>query len=207
MRRITAGLAAGIALAIGVLGGAVGTAALADEVPADEAVSERVEAIADALAGLVSEGTITQEQADAVAGTLGESDLGLGHGRGPHAGHVDPEAVADAVGLTVDELRSELQDGSTLAEVAEEQGISRADLVDGLVAAAETELDQRVEDGHLTTAQADTIREGLSDRIDEAVDREPGARRGHFGPGGRHGGHGWPGGDGADGSAFSGSTT
>ncbi len=57
---------------------------------ATDRAAARLTAIKTALAGLVADGTITQQQADRVAGTLAESDLRLGgrHGRG--VGRVSP---------------------------------------------------------------------------------------------------------------------
>ena len=52
------------------------------------AVSGRVSRIADALSGLVSDGRITQAQADEVATTLAEEFARAGgHGHGPGHGH------------------------------------------------------------------------------------------------------------------------
>jgi predicted DNA-binding protein YlxM (UPF0122 family) len=103
-------------------------------------------------------------------------EAGGGHeGRGPRGGF-DGEAAAEALGLTTDELRTELDAGKTLAEIAEAQGVDRQALIDALVAAGEARLDE---------AKAE-----LPDRIAELVDRTLPAR-GEGGPGGPGGrGHG-----------------
>lgn len=53
-------------------------------------------------------------------------------------GHV--EAAAEVLGLSTDEVMEALADGSSLADLAEEQGVSRDDLVAALVADAPADL-------------------------------------------------------------------
>ncbi len=171
-------------------------------------VGERLTALKNALKGLVSDKTLTQSQADKVASTLAEKLPARGPGgpggHGPHGGRVSPEATAAVLGLSVDELRTQREAGKTLTEIAATQKISKADLIKGLVAAAEKQLAADVKAGTITQAQADTIKAGLTDRVTQRVDdagRGPGdgGRRGH------RGGEGGPDGD-ADDAAPSGST-
>src|SRR4051794_34294142 len=90
-------------------------------------VSGRLNAIKDALKGLVSDGTITQSQADKVATTLdqklphrgpdGPGRPGFGaHRFGPR---LAPAQVAKILGLTPAELRMQLESGKTLAQIAQ----------------------------------------------------------------------------------------
>ena len=178
-----------IALAGGLgLGGAAliapGIAAAADSTTTGVAgaVADRVTHLKEALAGLVTNGTITQAQADKVATTLAEQmpARGPGHGHGPRAGHVTPEATAKILGITVEELRTAMESGKTLAQVAADNGVSKADLISKLVAAAKTQLAADVKAGTITQAQADEIASGLTARITEKVDH---VGRGHHGPG------------------------
>lgn len=153
----------------------------------------RLSAITDALKGLVSNGTLDQAQADQVASTLSQADLGPGgHGRhgGPGGGRLSPDATAKVLGITVDQLRTAQEAGQTLAQIAQAHGVSRADLVSGLVAAAQAQLAADVTAGRLTQAQADQQRSTLTARITAGVDQ--------VGPGGRHGDRD---GDGPDGAA------
>lgn len=131
--------------------------------------------IEDALAGLVEDGTITQEQAMAVAAALASSDTVRGgpHGRGPGTvgiGHGGLGVAAETLGLGEDELRTALLDGSTLAEVAQDQGIAADSLVAALVAAGQERLDQAVADGRIAQAQAEDLAAALPQRVTEQVE-------------------------------------
>ena len=65
--------------------------------------------------------------------------------------------LADALGLSQDELNVWLADGETLDQIAEAQGLTQADLAATLEASVQTGLDQAVADGALTRAQADQM--------------------------------------------------
>jgi polyhydroxyalkanoate synthesis regulator phasin len=165
-----------------VLGGlAVAGPALAE----DRTRASAVERITEALSGLVDDGSITQEQADEVASTLAGSGLGGGH-RGGHGPGFDLAAAAEALGLTDHELRTALEaDATTLAEVAEDEGVEVETLVDALVTAAEKRIAEAVEDGRLTQDEADERLADLATRITERVNTPLPER-----PGGRRGGQG-----------------
>jgi len=190
---------AGLAGVLGLTGlgmAAVGAplAVAAGSAPTAEAgagyAGDRLQAITDALADLVADGTITQDQADKVAAALDESDAlrpGGPGGPGGHGGMVrlDLDAAADALGLTPAELRDALAtEGTTLSDVAEEQGVETSTLVDALVAAGEDRIDQAVTDGRLTQEQAEELREALPERVAAAIEMEFRGERGH-GPGRR----------------------
>lgn len=147
-----------------VLGGlAVAGPALAD----DRTGTWAVERIAEALSGLVDDGSITQDQADEVASALAES--GIGH-RGSSGPGLDLAAAAEALGLTEDELRTALEAGDvTLADVAEDEGVEVETLVDALVTAAEERIAAAVEEGRLTQEEADERLADLATRITERV--------------------------------------
>jgi len=176
-----------IATAAGVLTlGGLGIAVPALAAPGT-AGGSAVERITEALSGLVSDGSITQEQADEVATTLDEA--GLGDRGGHRGGGPDLGAAATALGMTEDELRTALEaDGTTLADVAEEQGVEVDTLVDALVTAQQERIASAVEDGDLTQEQADERLAGLEERITERVNSaEPFGGRGHGPHGDRDG--------------------
>ena len=67
-----------------------------------------------------------------MAGTLAEP--GLGDHRGGHGGRLDLSAAAAVLDMGGEELRTALRtEGTTLADVAEEQGVAVDALVDALV--------------------------------------------------------------------------
>ncbi len=95
------------------------------------------------------------------------------------------DTAAEALGLTPEELFSELHAGKTLAEVADEQGVEMEAVQEALDAARaeamQEAIEQAVEDGVMSQEQADWLLEGI----------EKG-----FAPMGRgfgRGGHGWRG--------------
>jgi hypothetical protein len=183
---------AGVAGVLGVTGLALVTAPLASAETTTEdgttTVGSRLQAIRDALAGLVSDGSITQEQADEVATTLDGSDALRGpggHGGGGRGLALD--AAAEALGMTADELRTALEvDGTTLADVAEAQGVETGTLVDALVAAATERITDAVTEGRLTQEEADERIAALPERIAAMVEEE--LRFGGHGHGPRRGG-------------------
>ncbi len=191
---LTAGLATGGAalVAPGAFAAAAadsaGSSATSTATPSPSATDRaaaRLTALEDALKGLVTDGTLTQTQADEVASTLSTSDALRGPGGGRHgdgAGHLAPEAVAKVLGVTVDELRTQEQAGKTLTQIAATKGISKADLVTKLVAAAKAQLAADVEAGTLTQTRADAVAEDLTARTTTRVDQVHQGRGHHGGP-------------------------
>ena len=194
MRTTLITTAAAGALAVGALALAA-PALAAEEGEAPSSSTSRLDRIKDALTGLVTDGSLTQEQADEVAGTLADADLGGreggpgGWGPGGHGAPGGPgllgaglSAAADALGLDEEELRTTLsQEGTTLADVAQAQGVGVSELVDALVATAQEHLAAAVEEGHLTQAQADERVTELRERITERVSSDLPQRLGRHG--------------------------
>jgi hypothetical protein len=152
-------------------------------------VSDRVEKIKQALQGLVDDGTITQAQRDKVATTLNDKLPPPGRGPGKALRGIGLDAAAKALGMTVQDLMTELRAGKSLADVAGEKKVPLTTLTGALQKAAEDQLAQAVKDGKLTQAQADARKAELPARIaDEVQHKGGGPGRGHgFGPGGRPG--------------------
>lgn len=96
-------------------------------------------------------------------------------GRGPGGGF-DRDAAAEALGITTDELQTELEAGKTLAQIAEAQGVDKQTLIDALVAAGEAKLDEA------KAALPDRIAELVDSTLPAGGDHGPG---GKGGPGGR----------------------
>jgi hypothetical protein len=159
------------------------------------------QAKADALAALetrvaeaVANGKITQEQADtilaAAPGRIDEflaapaSDLGKGMKRGfGGIAHNVLATVAGVLGTDEETLKTQLQEGSTIADVAGDQTQA---VIDALVAEANGKIDAAVTDGKITQERADQMKANTVERITTFVN-EGGriARGGHRGgPGG-----------------------
>jgi hypothetical protein len=126
----------------------------------------------------VAAGRITKEEGEAIKARIESGDypiFGFG-GFGKHGGfgHHGPfgaklDAAASYLGLTEAELRTQLEAGKSLADVAKAQGKSVSGLVDALLAAAEAKVADAVKNGHLTQAEADDLITGLKDRITDLV--------------------------------------
>jgi hypothetical protein len=170
--------------ALTLTGLAVAVPALAEEGPTDAASSSVVERITDALSGLVTDGSLTQEQADEVATTLNEAGIGRGHGPG-HGGRLDLSTAATALDLTEDELRTALEpEGTTLAQVAEDQDVPVDTLIDALVQAEQERLAAAVEEGRIAQDEADQRLADVEERVTERVNSaDPGRGHGPHGEG------------------------
>jgi hypothetical protein len=89
---------------------------------------------------------------------------------GPAA--LDLEAAADYLELSPDELREELADGNSLADIARDEDKSVDGLVRVLVEAAEERIDDAVASGRLSKNQGEELTEDLEERIRDRVDDE-----------------------------------
>jgi polyhydroxyalkanoate synthesis regulator phasin len=147
----------------------------------------------DMIDEAVAEGTLTEDQAAQLRDRLEEGDFvfpfggrGVGHGWGGGGIRgVTPEAAAQVLGMTEDELLTELKDGKTLAEVAEAQGMSVDAFETALLDQVQAQLDELVTDGTLTQAQADEQFQRVEENIDDIVNAEgclggPRGGPGHF---------------------------
>jgi hypothetical protein len=145
----------------------------------------------------VSAGRITQAQADRIEPTLKARFTDLVNGtlppRGPgFGGHHGAfghglDAAATYLGISEDALRTQLEAGKTLAQIADAtSGKSAAGLIDALVAAETKEIDGALSAGRITQAEHDQILSGLKDRITALVNGKrpagaPAFRGEHFG--------------------------
>jgi hypothetical protein len=133
----------------------------------------RVDRIRAALEDLVTDGTITSAQADAVAEHLSSALPGPGRhfiGRGRVGASLD--TAAEAIGIERSVLADALRDGQTIAEVASANGIDPQAVIDALMAAHQAKLDELVADGSLTADEAAERAEGALERITAFVNGE-----------------------------------
>jgi hypothetical protein len=131
----------------------------------------------------VAAGRLTKEQGDALKKRIAAEDypmlggfgpgMGFGHrGGGPgihRFGHFD--AAATYLGMTEEELGTQLASGKSLAEVAKAKAKSVDGLVSALVADEKKELDAAVKAGRITQAQADAFLANAKQRFTDAVNR------------------------------------
>src|SRR4051812_34633987 len=182
-------LAAGVAAVAAVAGGGAAYAATQDDGPRADAqaviddaakqlgvqpsaLSAALKtALANRVDAAVAAGRLTKEQGDELkarieAGDVPPIGLGLGirhgHGFGPF-GELD--AARTYLGVTGAELRTALESGKSLAQVAQDHGKSVSGLVTALVDAAKQRLDQAVADGRLTGRQRQDIESNLTQRV------------------------------------------
>jgi hypothetical protein len=206
-------LGGGAAIAIPAMADSSGSSTSTSSAP--DAQTGRLDAIKNALKGLVEDKTLTQAQADKVASALSQpgalGPLGGGHRgpggmggpgfggpgfRGPGFGGLQAglDAAAKALGMSAADVRTALQGGSTLADLAKKQGKDETAVVNALVDAAKTQLADAVKAGRLTQARSDEIAKDLPARIKDFVDNG-GPKLGMRGPDGMRGGmRGGPGG-------------
>ncbi len=90
----------------------------------------------------------------------------FGFGMGGQGGWAVFDAVANALGMTPDQLFTELHSGKTLADIEKEKNVD-AQTVANAVAAARKDaiskaIEQAVTDGRITRAQADWLLQGLN---------------------------------------------
>lgn len=181
--RITAVLLASTLTTGGV--GALALMPASAATTAGNSVISRLEHLKADLTGLVSDGTLTQAQADKVARTLNSKLPGgfAARGRLHHHHHhlmaAETAAAAKALGLSKSALRAELRSGKSLAQVAAARQVDRTALVKDLVAVAKSHLDAAVQSGRLTQLQANRISSRLNARISRRVDRVRPARPAH----------------------------
>jgi hypothetical protein len=125
---------------------------------------------------------------------------GRGHGFGFAFGfpglHESFDSVASALGITTDELRDELRNGQSIADIAKAKNVDLDAVVDTLVKDATAKLDQAVQDEMLTQEEADELKAALKKRITDRLNGDlpdlP-AGFGRFGGFRMHGGPGGPG--------------
>jgi hypothetical protein len=191
---LLAGTAAGLVFGVAGLTSAassetaVGSGAVVQQVDADDstapsgAPAETGVRLREMLQSLVDDGTITAAQADAVTTHLVENrpERGeRGEGRGPGGRHgglgmfgrgVASEALTDLLGLDAQELREQLRDGATLADIAEDQGVDPQAVVDELVGELEERMDNAVENGRIDQTEADEKLAEAEARIADMVE-------------------------------------
>jgi ribosomal protein S20 len=136
--------------------------------------------VADATAHIdqkVQQGELTADQANERKANLQDRITGLvneGKPKGEDRDHGPKlDAAAKALGVSTDELRQQLRDGKTIAQVAQDRNVDKQKVIDAMVKDAEDHIDQAVQDGKLTADQANERKANLKDRITSLVNNGP----------------------------------
>jgi len=162
------------------------------------------------IAEEVASGELTQAQADAKLAevTVRATDMvngvrpaGMGEGKHGGMGHGGPAKslanVAAVLKLTEAELKTQLESGKSLADVAKAQNVNVTAVIEVIVADVKAHIAEEVASGELTQAQADAKLAEVTTKVTEMVNSVRPAGMGE----GKHGGmgHGGKGGRGGHG--------
>ena len=161
-----------VALTIGLLGGGVAglimggsSPAGAQDAPTTTAPADKGEAarakarekatewLGTTLQPLVDNGTINSAQADAVTKAIIDAEPGKALRPAFRKGYrtgVRFDIVANALGVTVADLRADLSAGKSISDVAKEQNVDVQKVIDALVANTKANLDTAVANEKLT---------------------------------------------------------
>ena len=173
-----------------VIAGAALTLGSISSVVADDGKGDRNAGISRILGGLVSKGTLTQAQVDAITKALDEAKAA---GKAAHdamrAAHI--KVITDTLGISEADLTARMKAGETLATIA---GAKKDALITALVAFHTKQIDDAVAAGKMTADQATKLKANLKDRVTAGVERLKGPQDGfghHKGmKGGKGHGHG-----------------
>jgi polyhydroxyalkanoate synthesis regulator phasin len=133
--------------------------------------------VASVLAALVTKGTITQAQADAITAALAAAETAehandpQGGPKGaPGIGMPDPTAalslISSTIGVDAATIQKRLAAGESLAAIA---GAKKDALIAALVAEETKRIDAAVTAGKLTAAQATTLKSTLTAHVTDEV--------------------------------------
>ena len=134
----------------------------------------------DTDSGTEDDANDTEDDADAngddAEGSEGDDDDDGRGGCGGGGKYLIKEAAAEVLGITEDDLIAGLQDGQSLAQIAEAQGMSVEDFRAALLENVTADLQSRLDAGDITQEQFDDKVAELNANIDEIINTEGGVR-------------------------------
>ncbi len=86
-------------------------------------------------------------------------------------GFLPLKVAADLMEMEVRDLVAELQDGESIASVADKRGVTTHAIVDGYVAQLEERLEQPVENGRITEKMAEALLDRAREKLPELLER------------------------------------
>jgi hypothetical protein len=194
-RKVVAGTIAGLAVAGGgaaVAASKFGSPGADSQAVVNDAAKQlgvQPSALSDALKkalenrvdAAVAAGQLTQAEGDAMKARIQSGAVplffggrGFHEGFGHHGRFGGLDAAATYLGLTAADLRTQVEAGKTLAQIATAQGKSVDGLIQALVNAEQKELAADVAAGRLTQAQADSMLADAKQHITDFVNgKEP----------------------------------
>lgn len=139
-------------------------------IPSSKLSGALKQALSNQVDAAVAAGRLTKEQGAELKQRLDSGDFpligGLHREGGHHFGFFGGlDAAAGYIGVTETELRTQLENGKSLAQVAKDHGKTADGLIAALVADAKQKLDAAVSAKRITQAQADEMLTGLKQRI------------------------------------------
>ena len=160
----------------------------------DTAVEQAQKQVVDQA---LEEGWLTEEQAERMQERFDQGFGTRGMGKDlmePHMafkGHGENSLIgvaAEKLDMSTQDLFAELQDGKSIADVAEEKGVDPQDIIDTYLAQLEETLKEAVEEGNLTQKQADWMLEQATEMAPDQLNNTwegkfPGSSRGGGRPG------------------------
>ena len=115
-------------------------------------------------------------------GGSGGPGFGIGHRGGLSGDKLG--AAAKALGITTDQLMTDLSGGKSIADVAKGKGVAVSKVIQALVDDAQSKIDAALKDGHLSKDQATKLGNDLKDTSTNFVNNTRPKGEGHFGRGG-----------------------
>jgi ribosomal protein S20 len=169
-----------LAATLAVAGLGIGTAAVAAINPlgvagaqtSTPAPAETERPIDSVLSGLVTDGTITQQQADTLKARL--TEFRKAHHPIRNAAKDSVSVAASTIGIDAKDLVKELRTGKSVADVAGEHGVAEKTVVDAIVNDLTSKIDQAATNGTITAERATTIEAKLPAKVTQLVEKTRG---------------------------------
>ena len=163
MKKKIVATVATLAVALTVSGGAIASAD-------DRKGGKGSEKISSLLSTLVSKGTITQSQADAIVQAAKDARAAGKVAMDKDRAAIDA-VVTSTLGISIDTIKTRLKAGETLAAIA---GDKKAALIAAISTEVNKQIDAAVTAGRLTAAQAADKKAKTTEHVTEMVERVKG---------------------------------